>query len=50
MKKINALIFASLMAVTGASFADGPCQVSAVCQGGSFPQGPCELTTACRGD
>lgn len=49
MKTLNAMIFAGLMAVTGASFADGPCQVSAVCQGGSGGQGPCELTTACQG-
>ncbi|WP_156103076.1 MULTISPECIES: hypothetical protein [Erwinia] len=49
MKKINAMIFASLMAVTGASFADDPCQISAVCQGSGIPQDPCQTTTICQG-
>ena len=49
MKKINAMIFASLMAVTGASFATDPCQVSSVCQGGNPPLDPCQISAVCQG-
>jgi hypothetical protein len=49
MKTIKSLIFASVMAVSGASFAGGPCQISAMCQGGNAANGPCQLTAMCQG-
>lgn len=49
MKKFKVMFFAGLMAIAGASFADGPCQVSAACQGGGLPNNPCSFSSACHG-
>lgn len=47
MKKINAIIFTCLMAVTSASFADGVCQITTACQGGGIILDPCHTTGFC---